>query len=500
MCPENHSVEIWRAFREEANIFSDCTAVLSASGQITFKELYGKAEQLADSLSKTGIRPGDVVGLALPNITDFVSSFLALCRLSAIVALISPKYQTSELKAVIGNLAPCRFLVTSGQLGDFERKMTPYRNDMVETTINNETTCLTFPHNPAAGRRHPLLNDAALIKFTSGSTGEPKGIALSAANVLAETDNVVDTLQMTPKDRVLTVVPISHSYGFDLGVLATLSSGATLVLEEHFIPRRILSDLETRGITIFLGTPSMYRFFLETPMNVPPDLSQLRYLLSCTAPLNPQMISEFKTQFGMPLCQHYGSSESGAVTTHIPSEVFAYPGSVGQSMTNVQIGIYDENGRELSTGEEGEVVIKSKAVAMGYVMGEPRDRSPFRNGMYRTGDSGVLDRRGFLYIRGRIDGMINVGGLNVSPLEVIQVLESHSAVREAVAIGVIDPSCGQIVYAAVTLKSAAAEDDILEFCRRHLAEYKVPRRIDIMETLPRTAAGKIALNPEHIRC
>jgi acyl-coenzyme A synthetase/AMP-(fatty) acid ligase len=132
-------------------------------------------------------------------------------------------------------------------------------------------------------------------------------------------------------------------------------------------------------------------------------------------------------------------------------------------------------------------------------MGEPKDRITITDGTYRTGDTGVLDKNGYLYIRGRIDGMINVGGHKVSPLEVAQVLESHSAVREAAVIGVIDQSGGQIVYAAVTLKSAAMENDILEFCRRHLAEYKVPRRIDIMDSLPRTAAGKVKLNQEHIK-
>ena len=499
MSPKNHSFEIWKAFREKADIFSDYTAVLSVSGQVTFKELYGRAEQLSESLSKSGIRPGDVVGLALPNITDFVILFLALCRLSAIVALISPKYQTSELKAVIDNLAPRCLLVSSGQLGDFERKITSYRADMIETKINNEITCLTFPDNPSAGKRHPFLDDAALIKFTSGSTGEPKGIALSAANILAETDNVVDTLQMTHKDRILAVVPISHSYGFDLGVLAMLSSGATLVLGENFIPRRILSDLEIKGITIFLGVPSMYRFFLETPINVPPDLSQIRYLLSCTAPLNPQVISEFKTKFGQPLCQHYGSSETGAVTTHVPSEVFLRFDSVGLPMRNVQIGIYDHNGNELSADEEGEVFVRSRAVALGYIMGEPKDRITITDGIYRTGDTGVLDKNGYLYIRGRIDSMINVGGLKVSPQEVVQVLESHSAVREAAVIGVTDQSGGQVVYAAVALKNSATENDILEFCRRHLAEYKVPRRIDIMDSLPRTAAGKVKLDPGNIK-
>jgi long-chain acyl-CoA synthetase len=499
MNPKNHSFDIWKAFREKASIFSDRTAVLSASGQVTFSELYEKAEKLADYLSKSRIWPGEVVGLPLSNISDYVISFLALCRLSAIVALISPKYQSSELKGIIDNLAPRCFLVSSRQLDGFERKITPFKRGMIATKINNEISCLTFPDNPAAGKRHPLLDDTALIKFTSGSTGEPKGIALSAANILAETENVVDTLQITPTDRILAVVPISHSYGFDLGVLAMLSSGATLVLGESFIPRRILSDLETKGITIFLGVPSMYRFFLETPVNVPPDLSQVRYLLSCTAPLNPQLISEFKTKFGVPLCQHYGSSETGAATIHIPSEVLAYPESVGRAMRNVQISIYDDNGNELSAGEEGEIVIKSKAVALGYIMGEPKDRITFSDCTYRTGDTGVLDKHGYLYLRGRIDSMINVGGLKVSPLEVIQVLESQPAVREAAVIGVTESSGEQIVYAAVTLKGAATENDILEFCRRHLAEYKVPRRIDIVDSLPRTAAGKVKLNPGHIK-
>ncbi|MCX6826811.1 MAG: AMP-binding protein, partial [candidate division Zixibacteria bacterium] len=299
MNAKKYSFEIWCAFREKARIFSGHTAVISPSGQVTFKELYAKAGQIADTLSESGIREGDLIGLALPNMINFVTSFLALCRLSAIVALISPKYQSSELKAILDNLSPRCFLVSLAQIDDFERRISPYRVGMVHTKVNDDTVCFSLGDNPTPAMRHPLLNDAALIKFTSGSTGEPKGIALSAANILAETDNVVDTLMITNRDRILAVVPVSHSYGFDLGVLAMLSSGATLMLQDSFIPRRILADFESKGITIFLGVPSMYRFFLETPINKPPELSHIRYLLSCTAPLHPQLIDEFRDKFGM---------------------------------------------------------------------------------------------------------------------------------------------------------------------------------------------------------
>jgi long-chain acyl-CoA synthetase len=277
-----------------------------------------------------------------------------------------------------------------------------------------------------------------------------------------------------------------------------LFSGAHLKIRDGFVPRRILQDLSQLDVSIFLGVPSMYQIFVETLLPDIPDLSHVRYLLSCTAPLRPDLITAFHEKFRMPICQHYGSSETGAVTNHMPWAVLDRMNSVGRPLSNVQVQIQDSNGQLVPVGSEGEVVVKSRVVAPGYIMGEPPGESKFKGDTYRTGDLGIVDEDGFLHLTGRKDGVINVGGFKVSPYEVTQVLEHFPAVREAGVIGVKDSLGEEVVYAAVTLISPATENDILAFCRSRLSDYKVPRGIKIMDEMPRGPSGKIKLTQEDV--
>lgn len=498
---------LWREFLQRAESNLDRTAVVTPSSQATFGELFSQTESLARQLTDAGVKPGQVVGYALPNSVDFIIAFLALCRLSAVTSLISTKYQTSELAAILGGVSP-DYLLTSQNLARNYRHNLPSLKTVATLPGTGEGPLVLLSPEPSGNGKadHSWRSfdcqeseQPALIKFTSGSTGVPKAILLSVGNVMAEAENVVNGLKLTPRDRILSAVPAFHSYGFDLGVMATLWSGACLELREIFIPRRILSDITRREITVFLGVPSMYRFFLETRLEQPPDLSHLRYPLSCTAPLDPEVIKAFYVKFGATICQHYGSSESGGVTTHLPDQVAARSDSVGRGMPGVEIGTVDANGEPLARGVEGEVVISGPAVARRYIMGQPEGRSPIRDGKYFTGDIGKIDEQGFLYVAGRIDKLINVGGLKVSPEEVGRVLESCPTVREAAVAGVRDGNNEEVVFAVVTLRSPAGENDILEYCRGRLAEYKIPRRIDIREEMPRTATGKVRLGPEDLR-
>jgi long-chain acyl-CoA synthetase len=199
-------------------------------------------------------------------------------------------------------------------------------------------------------------------------------------------------------------------------------------------------------------------------------------------------VTEFIGRFGVPICQHYGSSETGAATNHLPAEVPGRPASVGRSMSGVEIEV----------DEEGEVVVTSGAVARRYVLGAPPGESPLRNGVFRTGDLGTLDDDGFLTVLGRRDAMINVGGLKVSPAEVSATLERHPAVAEAAVLGFPDGRDEEVVYAVVSLSGAADESELIEFCRESLAEHKVPRRIEIRDALPRTATGKVKLGVDDL--
>jgi long-chain acyl-CoA synthetase len=490
---------LWESFHERAADFPRRTAISTAQAEITFGDLFRCAGDLAARIAKAGVREGSTVALVLPNSIAFVPSFLSLTRLSATVLLVPPKYGAGEMRAIGNALRPSCFLTTAEIAEGLARKTGLRSCGIISTACFEGPLELLFPAGDDLQEGEPLQERAALVKFTSGSTGVPKGIVLSAGNVLAEARNVVSTLSLTPEDRILAAVPVFHSYGFDLGVLAGLFSGATLVLREAFVPHSALADMESGGVTVFLGVPSMYRFFLECAQSSGLSLTHVRYLLSCTAPLHPELITEFHARFDAPICQHYGSSETGAVTTHVPSEVMRHPESVGVCMKGVDVSIVDGEGRPVPCGREGEVAIGGPAVAKGYAMGQGEGISSFRGGLYHTGDEGYLDGNGFLYLRGRKGDLINVGGHKVSPLEVAQMLESHPAVREAAVIGVKDRTGEEVVCAAVALKQHATEENILSFCRSRLADYKIPRRIDIVDAIPRGHSGKVRLRPDDFR-
>ena len=480
------SSQLWDAFQARTGSLGEQVAVETPGVELGFGELWTQADRLATRFLESGVREGGVAGLALGNSPLFPAAFLALCRLDATVALLPPQYGRTELRA-IANRVGLSSIVAEAEGGPRIAAAIPIAS---ASTADGLRVLV-----PSVDVR-PASRDEALLKFSSGSTAEPKGIALSADNLLAEAENVTTTLELGQGDRILSGVPLFHSYGFDLGVLPTLYAGATLLLEDAFVPRRTLRRLAYR-VTAFLGVPAQYRAFLTTQIDKVPDLSGVRWLLSCTAPLAPETVTEFMDRFGAPICQHYGSSETGAVTTHLPAEVPARPASVGRPMSGVEVSLVEE-GRPVPPGSEGEVVVASDAVARGYALGAPDGLSPLGGGTFRTGDIGRMDSDGFLTVVGRRDAMINVGGLKVSPVEVAATLERHPAVREAAVLGFPDGRDDEVVYAVVSLSEPVGEVELVAFCHDNLAAHKVPRRIEIRDELPRTASGKVRLGVDDL--
>jgi acyl-CoA synthetase (AMP-forming)/AMP-acid ligase II len=489
MSEARSSFALWEAFGARTRDLGSRIAVSTSTGELTFGDFWREADRLASLYVRAGVAEGAVAGLALPNSPRFVAALLALCRLDATVALLSPQYGPGELSAIVAGIRPA-CIVTDQDLAPGIADAAPVSRSSAADGLE---VLIPVGSGPEVSAR-----SAALLKFSSGSTAEPKGIALNAANVIAEVENVTGTLGLGYGDRILAGVPLFHSYGFDLGVLPTLYAGSTLVLEDGFVPRRTLAALGGAGLAAFLGVPAQYRALLAARVDAPPDLSGVRWLLSCTAPLASDVVTAFGARFKAPICQHYGSSETGAVTTHVPAEVLGRPESVGRPMAGVRVIVAGTDGAALPPGEEGEVVVESGAVAGGYVLGAPSGPSPFRAGSFWTADVGRMDADGFLTVLGRRDALINVGGLKVSPAEVAATLEAHPAVREAAVIGVPDGQGDEVPYAVVALSRSTDESELLAFCRAALAEYKVPRRIEIRDELPRSATGKVRLTAEDL--
>ena len=486
--PDVGAGTLWAEFRARTGELRDRVAVTGPRGELTFAELWTAADAMAVALRSAGVPEGARVGLALPSSPRFVTAFLALCRLDACIVLIPAQYRSAELDAVARGLA-LSVVVSDADLA-------PGIADVLPGARTSSVDGLEVV--AASAGDEPTPEPAALLKLSSGSTAQPKCIVLTADNVLAEAENVTATLELGPGDRVAAGVPLSHSYGFDLGVLPALHAGCTLEVDDVFVPRRTLAALAEGAPTAYLGVPAGYRALLGAHVPDPPDLSGVRWLLSCTAPLPAHVVTAFAERFGAPICQHYGTSETGAATNHVPSAVLERPDSVGRPMQGVHVSVVSTDGAELPPGDEGEVVVRSDAVAHGYALGAPVGPSPFRSEGFWTGDLGRLDEEGFLTVLGRRDAVINVGGFKVSPEEVAATLERHPAVREAAVLGIETGTGERAVCAAVELESPVEEAELIAFCGRALAEYKVPRRVAVLDALPRTGSGKVRLRPEDL--
>jgi long-chain acyl-CoA synthetase len=456
------------------------------------------------ALRDAGVCEHSVVALVLPNSVSFVASLLAIAQLPALVAPISTRYRESELRSICAAIRPDFLLVTRRQAVAFAFLDLA---DQYELAVpgNEESLVLLRVRRPSRielelRERFGLPSSSsrpALIKLSSGSTGAPKAVLWTSDNVRAAAANVVETLRLGPSDVVLSPVSLSHSYGFDLGILPMAFAGASLVLRDGFRPKSILADMGAELVSVFLGVPAMYRVLSRTRQDLEPDLSSLRYFLSSTAPLPVELIESFRRRFGAWLSQHYGSSETGGISLHRPAEIGSRCDSVGRAMKHVALSVVDPDGRPLPAGVRGEVVIAGPSTAAGYVQEEPSS-GRFRDGRYWTGDTGHLDPDGFLYLEGAREGVIDVGGWKVSLAEVARVLESHPSVTASAVIAHASEQRTKRVLAAVTLRQPVDEDGLRTYCRARLADYKVPRRIHILAGLPRNSSGQVELRAEDL--
>jgi long-chain acyl-CoA synthetase len=459
--------DVWKSFSETAAHNRGRTALRGAFGELTFGQLERRSLDAAEELVELGIVPGQLVAVAGSDASAFATLVLAAMRISAPAVLLSSAQRDHVLRAVLDGVGVAWLVTDETALAN--RAAGLAGADAIPT---KSFACV---RGSGGARTDETL---AIVKLSSGSTGDPKAIGVSAAAVLAEADGVAKTFALGPGVSILCPVPLHHSYGFDLGVLPMVRTGATLVVHAPLVPLRLVRQLEA-GVRVFLGVPAIYAALLEMPHETPPDLSGVPYLLSCTAPLSTSAIERFHRRFGVPICQHYGASEAGAVTTHVPAEVLRRPASVGRAMPGVEIEIVD-----------GEVTVSGPALATGYLYGAPTP-SPFRQGRFHMGDDGSLDSDGFLTVTGRRDALINVGGFKVSPAEVERVLERHPAVREAVVSGRSDGRGGELVWAMVAVRGEVTESELVAHCRSELEESKVPRRIEVRAALPRLPSGKV---------
>ena len=473
----------------------DIAILLPDNGiRITYQQLREQVAEMADELASLGIRPGDRVATYLTNGLPAIVTFLA-ASVAGTVAPLNPGYREDEVNFYLEDTGAKLILCPEDAVA--ARKAAEARGVPAYSIEMDATGHLRIQGAPGGKTASPPSpDDFALILHTSGSTGRPKRVPIMHRNIAASTRNIVRHYGLTPDDKSLCVMPLFHVHGLVASTLSTLASGGTVIVPQKFSPLSFWRTVRDTGATWYSAVPTIHNLLLARAGDERPAGAEgLRFIRSCSASLPPEMMERMERVFGAPVLEAYGMTEASHQMCSNPQPpAERKPGSVGPG-TGVRIGIMDDAGNLLNTGQRGEVVIQGPNVVSGYENNPEANAKSFTNGWFRTGDQGFLDQDGYLTLTGRIKELINRGGEKIGPREIDEVLLTHPLVAEAVAFGVPHPAWGEEVAAAIVLKegsdSSSAEPAILAFCKEHLADFKCPKKIYVTTAIPRTATGKI---------
>ncbi len=479
---------------------SDIAVAEPGKGALSYGELDREALRLSGLLTGAGVNEGKVASIILPNGIEFIATFLAVTHTGAIAAPLNSAYTVDEFVFYMEDTDSQFVMLPAGdhpgreaadRLGistiDVESDRSTSGLPRVKLSIGGSELTLTKDPSP------PGEDDVALFLHTSGTTSRPKGVPLRHVNLMRSINNIKRSYELTPDDTSLVVMPLFHVHGLIGATLSTLNSGGAIVVPERFSAGAFWSQRSEFDATWYSAVPTIHQILLMRADSDDAPHESFRFIRSCSAALAPSVFDDLESRFGAPVLEAYGMTEAAHQMSSSPLPPGdRFPGTVGTA-TGVEVAIMlDENTGALAPNDErGEVVIKGENVMWGYHNNREANHDSFVNDWFRTGDQGFLDEAGYLTLTGRLKELINRGGEKISPLEVDAALLEHPSIAEAVCFSAPDVKYGECVQAAVVLNNEAAEDEIRDFCRARLAEFKVPDVIYFADQLPRTATGKI---------
>ena len=455
----------------------DAPALVSPRGTLSYSSLERHAAGVAAQLASVS---GNVVGLLHSNSPGFVAGLLGALWAGRTVAIL-PWIAPSPLIKFMAAEAGLRSVLAAGELAP--RAAEAGLEPLVAPLVDESPGAAPQPHLV------PRTEEAAVLLYTSGTTGRPKAVALSEENLLANVEGCRIAGEFTGDDVMLAILPLFHAFGLTVTLLLPLVLGGKVVLEDRFVPRTSLQSVATHRVTAMIGVPGQFRLLAKEPADV--DAASLRLCIAGAERLGDHIGEAFEGRFARPLLQGYGATEASPVVSFNRPR-HNRPGSVGLPLPNVRVTIRDEL-RELSGAEQGEVCVEGPSVMLGY-SGQPEATArKIPAGVLHTGDRGWLDADGFLHLAGRADDMIKVAGEKVYPAEIERVLEQFEGVEEAAVIGVTDDARGTSLAAFIVARPGTTLDvgAVRAACRDRLEAAKTPRTITLVEQLPRGLSGKV---------
>jgi len=460
----------------------------------SYAEFESVVLRCAAMLAGKGIRKGDVVSLLLPNSAEYLIGYFGCWSLGALAGPVNSLLKAEEIAYVMSNSEAKAIIVHSEFLPIIES----IRSDLANLTavIRFDDEVETTKHSQAELPDIELhSDDDAIIIYTSGTTGKPKGCLLTHGNVIANARQISEWLNFTEQDRLLTIMPLFHMNAVSVTTMSALYAGGSTVVSPKFSASRFWQIISDYQITSFGSVATMLSMLLNNyPDGVPEGLQtdQLRFAMCGSAPVPAETLKRFEETFNCLVIEGYGLSESTCRSTFNPPDQRRRAGSCGIPIGN-EMKVVDDEDNEVADGQLGEIVLRGENILKGYYKNADATATAFRNGWFHTGDIGYRDADGFYYIVDRKSDMIIRGGENIYPREIDEVLYQHPAVAAAATIGVPDSLYGEEVAAFVVLKegSSCEAEELINFCRLHLADFKCPKSMRIVDEIPKGPTGKL---------
>jgi long-chain acyl-CoA synthetase len=466
-------------------------AVRVDNAAMTYRALDEASARVAGLLHERGLKPGDRVGIMMPNVAEVPVVYYGVLRAGGVVVPMNPLLKAREVAYYLSDSGAG--LIFAWHAFADQARAGAEQAEAESIVVDG----VSFPDLLASAPRDDQVADAddedtAVILYTSGTTGHPKGAELTHGNLLSNTEVArADIVRAGPDDVIFGGLPLFHVFGQTVALNVAVASGACLTLLPRFDPEHALRIIAGHKVTVFEGVPTMYVALLHQPDRA--DTSALRMCISGGAALPVEVLRGFEEAFGVPVLEGYGLSETSPVASFNHPGRERKPGSIGTPIRDVQMRVVDSEDGEVAQGEVGEIVIRGPNVMKGYWQRPEATAEAIRGGWFHSGDLARADEDGYFYIVDRKKDLIIRGGYNVYPREIEEVLYEHSAVAEAAVIGLPHPALGEEVGAAVALKPGAviSAEELRDYVKTQVAAYKYPRHVWIVDALPKGPTGKI---------
>ncbi|MDP8257593.1 MAG: long-chain-fatty-acid--CoA ligase [Candidatus Alcyoniella australis] len=488
-------------FAEKTAQYADKPYLFFYGQELSYAQFADKVYRLAHGLRKLGIGKGDFVHILVENSPETLLSYFAIQHLGAVAGPINGWWKAEEIRYLLNDSKGSALIIGPHYLETLDkiRVHCPHLQTVIEIDGPTRSDHVSFESliedSPSERIAELVLDsDPAYIFYTSGTTGQPKGVLLSHRNVIADLEGVQDILNVPELCRVMIFLPLFHVNAM-LSCVSSMQKGHAVILRTKFSAKDFWPTVEQYKVNFFSAVPAVYSILLKDPDRAKFDTSSLMFGICGAAPMPVQTFNDFERTFGIPIVEGYGLTEATCVSTLNPRDGIRKVGSIGLPISGQEVRIVDENNKEQPVGEPGEILIRGNAVMLSYY-NRPEETAEAidAEGCLHTGDVGYRDKDGYIFIVDRIKEMVIRGGENIYPKEIDNAIAANPKVLEAACVGVPDTDMGEEVKAFVVLRDGkqASEEEIRDWCAQHLAEFKVPRYVEFLERdFPRNPIGKV---------